>query len=178
MNIDVAGTDIRFAGLKQRVLASMVDFLIIAGYILILLIIGVGIYFLSGGKTLLASPIAMNVLAFVILVLPVILYFALQESSPQQATCGKRRAKIRVVTVQGARMSLWQSLLRSAIKFLPWQLAHICIIYIWYGNQLTIFLIGSLVAQGLVIVYVLCLWLGKRHRTPYDWIAGTCVVGV
>jgi uncharacterized RDD family membrane protein YckC len=176
MRIETARTDLRYAGLKQRVLAFMFDFLIIVGYILILLVIGVGVNFLSGEITLLASPIALNILAFVVLVLPVILYFAFQESSSQQATWGKRRAKIKVAPVQGARMSLWQSLLRSAVKFLPWQLAHVSVIYIWYGSQSTIFLIGSLIAQGLVIVYIMCLWLGKRHRTPYDWLAGTCVV--
>ena len=176
MNISAAGTDTHYAKPKQRALAFMFDFLIIAAYILILLGIGVGITTLSGRGSLLASPIVTNVLAFVVLVLPVILYFALQESSSQQATWGKRHAKIKVTTVRGARMSLWQSLLRSAIKFLPWQLAHVCIIYIWYGSQSTIFLIGSLVAQGLVIIYIVCLWFSKKHRTPYDWIAGTYVV--
>jgi uncharacterized RDD family membrane protein YckC len=178
MSIETTRTELRYARPKQRAYAFMFDFLIIVGYILILLVIGVGINFLSGGLALLTSPIAMNVVAFVVLVLPVILYFALQESSPQQATWGKRRAKIRVTTVQGARMSVWQSLLRSAIKFLPWQLAHISVIYIWYGSQSTIFLIGSVIAQALVIVYIMCLWLSKRHRTPYDWMAGTLVVAV
>jgi len=171
-----AGTSLHYAKPKQRAIAFLLDFLIIAGYILILFGISIGITTLSGKVSLLASPIATNVLAFVVLVLPVILYFALQESSSQQATWGKRRTKIKVTTIHGMKMSLWQSLLRSAIKFFPWQLAHVCIIYIWYGSQSTIFLIGSLVAQGLVISYVIGLWLSKKHQAPYDWVAGTCVV--
>jgi uncharacterized RDD family membrane protein YckC len=159
-------------------IAFAFDFLAILAYILILLGVSVTISTVMGGISLLTSPIAMNLLAFVTLVLPVVLYFALQEGSSQQATWGKRRARITVVNAQGARMTLGQSLLRSAIKFLPWQLAHMCVIYIWFGDDSSIFLIGAFLAQGVAILYVVCLWLSKRHLTPYDWIAGTCVVVV
>jgi uncharacterized RDD family membrane protein YckC len=119
MSFPTAGTDLQCAKPKQRIIAFLFDFLIITGYLLILLGVGVGITILSGQVSLLASPIAMNVLAFSVLVLPVIGYFALQESSSQQATWGKHRAKIKVAAIEGARMSFWQSLWRSTIKFLP-----------------------------------------------------------
>ena len=48
-----------------------------------------------------ASPVVMDAIAFLTLILPVILYFTLQESSPRQATWGKRKAGIRVASLQG-----------------------------------------------------------------------------
>ena len=165
-----------YAGLWKRLSAFLLDFLIIGAYILVLLGIGIGFNVLTGGTSLLASPIAMNILAFVILVLPVILYFALQESSVHQATFGKRRAKIKVANNQGGRIDFWQALVRSAIKFLPWQLAHMSVIYVWYSHQSSFSLFAVFVAEGLAIVYVIGLWFSKKHRTLYDLITGTFVI--
>ncbi len=176
MTISTADSSFTYAGVGRRIVACLFDFLIIGGYFLMLVAVGVCVNALTGGISFLESPIAMNILSFLTLVLPVVLYFALQEGSSRQATWGKLRAKIKVVQVQGIRMSLWQSVLRSAIKFLPWQLAHTCVIYIWFGNQSPVFLVGALVAQGLVIIYVAFLCFSKRHQTPYDWIAGTAVI--
>ncbi len=176
MNISTTDTDLSYAKPKQRIIAFLFDFLIIFAYILILFGIGVGVVTITNGKLLLASAIILNVVAFVVLVLPVILYFTLQESSSRQATWGKRRARIKVTNAQGARINIWQSFVRSAFKFLPWQLAHISVIYLYFGNHSPIFGIGALVSQGLVIIYIISLWLGKKHQTPYDWIAGTYVV--
>ncbi|MAT45619.1 MAG: RDD family protein [Anaerolineaceae bacterium] len=176
MSISTTGPKLNFAKPKQRIIAFVFDFLLIAGYILILLIIGISLTAFPGITSLLNSPLATNILSFMVLVLPVILYFALQEYSTKQATWGKRRAKIKVVTKNGSRMSFSQSLLRSAVKFFPWQLAHICIIALWYGNQSTIYLVGAITAQAFVVVYFVSLWFNKKHQTMYDWVAGNYVI--
>lgn len=178
MATSTADSMMTYAGLGRRIVAFVLDFLIIGGYILILFAVGVSVKAVTGKISFLESPITMNILAFFSLVLPVVLYFTLQERSSQQATWGKRCVKIKVVNAQGGRMYLWQSGLRSAIKFIPWQLAHTCVIYIWFGNQSPIFLIGALAAQGLVISYMICQWISKRHQAPYDWLAGAFVVTV
>jgi uncharacterized RDD family membrane protein YckC len=150
--------------------------MIIAAYILILLSIGFGLNAITGGIALLSSPLAVDALSFVVLVLPVILYFALQEGSSHQATFGKHRMKLKVVNLQGSRLRPWQTLLRSVLKFLPWQLAHTSVINMWLGNQALIFMVGALAAQGLVIIYMLGIWLNRKHQAPYDLAAGTCVI--
>ncbi len=166
----------RYIGLKPRLGAFLLDFLIIGGYILILAGAGFGLNTLTGGIPWLVSPIAMNTLSFLTLVLPVVLYFTLQERSSFQATWGKRRAGIKVVDCQGRRIGLWRALLRSVIKFLPWQLAHTSVIAIWFGSLSPLFPFLAYLSEGLVAIYVILLWVGKNHRPPYDWIAGTCVV--
>jgi len=56
--------------------------------------------------------------------LPVSLYFILCESSKWQGTVGKRKMGIRVVDGVGQRIGISRSAFRTAIKFLPWEVAH------------------------------------------------------
>jgi uncharacterized RDD family membrane protein YckC len=63
-------------------------------------------------------------IGFVLVTLPVGLYFALSEASGRQATWGKRRLALVVVGPGGGRSGLGRSLARAAVKFVPWELAH------------------------------------------------------
>jgi len=58
---------------------------------------------------------------FFILLFCIILwiYFAYQESSPAQATLGKRAMKIKVISVDGNRISFMTATVRTIIKFFP-----------------------------------------------------------
>ncbi len=168
------------ASLRQRIIGFAYDFLILAGYLVILAAIFLPLTFgpLHAQMTALVStPLRWNLLAFCTTVLPFTLYFSLQESSLAQATWGKSKAKIHVVTLKGERVKFWRALLRSAVKFLPWQVAHTCIFFIPYHlPQPGWVMAGLVLAQMWVVIYFLVLWLNKTHRTPYDWIAGTKVI--
>lgn len=166
----------RPATFARRLLAFAIDFLAIAAYILVLIGIGVGTMRMTSDLVALASPWTMDVFAFLVLILPVILYFALQEGSKRQATWGKRRVGITVVNSRGQKLSGRQALIRSAIKFSPWQLAHTCIFQIWYGQTSPWLIIGALLAQGLVVICVLSILLSKEHRALYDWLSGSYVI--
>ncbi len=166
----------RAAGFSKRLLAFAIDFLLIAAYILVLIGIGVGIVGVANESAVLASPWTMDLFAFLILILPVILYFALQEGSQRQATWGKHKVGIKVVNAQGQKLSGRQALIRSAVKFLPWQLAHTCVFQIWFGQTSSWLVLGALLAQVLVVTYVLSILISKEHRAPYDWLSGAYVI--
>jgi uncharacterized RDD family membrane protein YckC len=166
----------RPAGFPRRLLAFAIDFLSIATYILVLGVIGTSTMHLTTEFVGLTSPWTMDLLAFVVLVLPVILYFALQEGSQRQATWGKRRVGIKVVNARGQKLSWLQALIRSAIKFLPWQLAHTCVIQIWSGQTSSWLIIGAVLAQGLVVINVLSILVTRDHRALYDWLSGAYVI--
>ena len=178
-------TAAHFAGLRKRLVAFGFDFLLIFAYILILLGIGIGITLTIGPldqiNPMFASPVVMDLAAFLVLVLPVILYFTLQESSSRQATWGKRKAGIQVVNAQGTILTRKQAFLRSLLKFLPWQIAHTSIFHI-EGLPFTSAEPTPLVISGLILVYVLLgiyavsVLVSKKHRTPYDWAVGAYVV--
>jgi uncharacterized RDD family membrane protein YckC len=78
-----------FANLRLRIAAFLLDYLIIAAYIVVLIAVSLLLGFGPLRETfqmLFANPNSGEVSAFLLLVLPVILYFALFESSLWQAT--------------------------------------------------------------------------------------------
>ena len=184
-NSSGALTTTHFAGLRKRLVAFGFDFLLIFAYVLILLGIGIAITMTIGPlnqvNPVFDSPIVRDLAAFLVLVLPVILYFTLQESSSRQATWGKRKAKLQVVNARGTRLTRKQAFVRSLLKFLPWQIAHTSIFHI-EGLPFTPAEPTPLVMGGFVLVWVLLaihaisVLVSKKHRTPYDWAAGAYVV--
>lgn len=115
------------------------------------------------------------------LTLPVILYFAIAESSRWRATVGKRALGLRVQTVTGARVGLGRSLVRSAIKFLPWEIAHAAIWHVpgqpFVSVPAPINFLGYAVALAGAGVYLATVFQ-RQGRTPYDAVAGTVVIEV
>ncbi|MEO8955997.1 MAG: RDD family protein [Ktedonobacteraceae bacterium] len=175
-----------FANVWQRIGAFLLDYLIITAYIALLVIVGVGLGFgplQSVFQVMFSNPNSSEVSAFLLLVLPVILYFALFEHSSWQATWGKRKMGLRVIDTHGARLSLSRSLVRSLLKFVPWELTHACL---WRipGWPLAPTSPSPLITAGLVLVwlligaYLVSILVRKKHQSLYDWIAGTYVVVV
>lgn len=169
------------APLGKRFVAFLLDYLIIAGYLIALLAVGTGLTLAVGpGPREPLAPLVMDLVAFLFAVLPVILYFALQEGGPSQATFGKRRVGIRVAAIGGGNLSRGRAFARSVFKFAPWQLAHTSLLHIpgWPfdpevpGGLVTV---GLVAAQGLVALYVVLMVTTRTRQTPYDWMAGAVV---
>lgn len=167
--------------LKQRLLGIFVDYLIILAYIVILLCVTfTAHYFFTEHlpNTSLVNPWLGEMIGFVTLTLPVALYFILTESGSRQASIGKRVARIVVSNKDGAKASLRQIVIRTVIKFLPWELAHVSIYHLVAANQsgqmLSIAInIGLFVSNLLFLVYVLTIIFRHDHGGPYDMVAGT-----
>jgi uncharacterized RDD family membrane protein YckC len=136
-----------YAGFKQRIAAFGIDYLIIIGYIVLLFLAATLLIRTMDLEGWINSPFRQDLVAFISLVLPVILYFSLSESSARQATIGKRKLGLKVVNGQGERVSAGQALLRSALKFLPWQLAHTAVIQLVSGNNSPFIFALSILAQ-------------------------------
>ena len=111
--------------------------------------------------------------------LPAGLYLALCEWSRAQATLGKRIFNLRVIDVYGARIGLVRSLVRTAVKLLPWEVTH------WTLTMPTpLFLEGpdADLRPGFLVVYVLlggylaAAMMTRRKQSVHDLAAGTCVV--
>ena len=175
-----------FANVRQRIGAFLLDYLIIAAYLVLLVLISVGLGFgplRSMFQAMFADPNISEFSAFLLLVLPVILYFALFECSSWQATWGKQKMGLRVIDTHGARLSLPRSFLRSLLKFVPWELTHACLWRIpgWPLAPTTpspIITAGLVLVWILVGVYLVSMLVSKKHQALYDWIAGTSVIVV
>lgn len=168
-----------YAGLRSRVIAFAYDYVLIAGYLTCAVVAGmlVNRYFPATAGALFDDPVSGQVAGFFIVTLPVSLYFILAESSARQATWGKRRQGLRVTRVDGARLSVPHAIGRTALKFLPWELAHACVWHISLAPQpappWTTW--GLALVWILVVANVVCSWVSPRHQALYDRIAGTVV---
>ena len=149
----------------RRVAAYLIDYLVIAAYIALLTSASQRLDFALSG-----NPALGQLVAFVVLTLPVVLYFAVSEASPWQGTLGKRALSIRVVAHgAGGRLSFRRTLLRAALKFAPWELAHSVL---WRVEGWPLGFALSLLWAGW---YLLSLFVGSR-RTIYDRAAASVVV--
>ena len=170
----------------RRLLAFVLDYFVIAAYLIILA---------AASLLILATPLrpsfesiwgnawSAELAGFFLLTSPVILYFALFESSARGATLGKRALHLRVVQLDGSRLGLGRSLLRSAVKFLPWEMAHFTIWHYVYGsarhaNPPSWTTVTLTAVYLLALAYIVTLVIGRTHRTIYDRIAGSRVIVV
>ena len=168
------------ASLLQRAAAFGFDYLLISAYLIILVVVGLLLQFASPALSvaLFGSAISGELTGFAVLTLPVTLYFAFGEASTARATWGKRRLGLRVVTGADQRLGLGRSLLRSGLKFLPWELAHASIWqFLFAGPKPPLVLDAALAVVWLLVgLNVLSVLVDKRHRAVYDLIARSTVM--
>lgn len=171
------------AGLWPRIKAFGVDYLFIAAYLIALTGVISGLQFTPLRRifaTLFAKPYVAQLTASLLFDAPVMLYFALFEASHWQATPGKRRIGLQVVTNTGARVSLPRALARIVLKFLPWEIAHTGL---WHTpgwplhakpTPLNYVAYGSVYA--LAAVYVVTLLTSGARQPLYDRLTHTRVI--
>lgn len=172
------------ASVGRRMGAFLLDYLLISVYLALLVAISVGLGqgpLQSLFHTLFADPNRSELSAFLMLVLPVILYFAILESSPWQATVGKRVLGLRVTGAQRDRLNFPRALARSVLAFVPWELTHACL---WRipGWPLAPAPPAPIIAAGLVLVWVILavylasMLLSKKHQALYDTLTNAYVI--
>jgi len=170
---------------RSRIAAFGWDYLLIFGYLIVL--VGVGL-FLTTGPTraewtaFMSDPVRADIVAFLLTVLPITMYFTFSEAS-SGATWGKRRVGLVAATplAAGVGLGIGRALLRNGLKFLPWQMSHTAIVHI---SGLATSPGGppgwSVALQGiawvLMAAYLVGLTRFAGHRPLYDRLAGTVVI--
>jgi uncharacterized RDD family membrane protein YckC len=81
----------------------------------------------TGYAALFRRPATADAAQFVTGVLPVVLYLAAGEAGGAHATRGKRAAGLAVLGPNGTWPGRRRVLARTAVKLLPWQLAHLAV---------------------------------------------------
>ena len=127
------------------------------------------------------NPVTGELIAFVTLTLPVILYFMLSENGKYAGTIGKRKLGLHVVNITLTKASLGQLLIRNCIKFLPWEFAHFFIFRLFYFTSINKttpdwVLRGLIASQLLGIIYLLFIIFNKNNRSIYELFSQTRVV--
>jgi uncharacterized RDD family membrane protein YckC len=167
-----------FAGFWQRVKAFSLDYVILLIYLAVILGLNLLVSALSTSfRSLFSNRILAQMIGFLMVTLPITLYFAINESSPRQATWGKRRLGIRVTDSNGMRISFGRAFLRTLIKFVPWEIAHTLVWQIKFYQHFSPAITGGLIlVYTLVGLNILSLVLTKTHQTLYDLATRTYVI--
>jgi len=169
-----------YAGLGARSIAFALDYLIIAGYLILVAALGAlgNLAFPEVVRTLFGNRVSGQLIGFLLVTLPVMLYFAVLEWASGNATWGKRKLGLRVTGAPGTRLSLLRSLGRTALKLMPWELSHTLIWQIRFAPAESSMLItaGFILIWLLIGANVVSLVMRTTHQTLYDQLAGTYVV--
>lgn|SRR5690625_1167640 len=167
-----------YAAFRIRIYAFLLDYFVIVIYGVF--VIGTMSFVFRGYlKSLFSSsPLIAELTGFFIMTLPVSLYFIFCECSKWQGTWGKRKMGVRVVDSSGQRIGIGRSTIRTAVKFLPWEIAHLGIWQIMLPSTLsdiTVYIILS-VANITILIYLVIPFTNKKRKNVYDWVARTEVV--
>lgn len=175
---------IRPAPLKKRFSAALIDYIVIVLYGLCLAGVTVLFYniIFNGIPDLINTigPLGTQLIGFVTLTLPILLYFFITESSQRHASLGKRAVGIRVSNITNKTVTRSQILVRTLVKFLPWEFAHTFVHQVVYysqnnGTPPAWVMVGLIIANLLPWIYVGFIVFRKDHRAPHDLIAKTLV---
>ena len=168
-----------YAGFWQRTKAFGYDYLVISLYLILITLL-----FLALNSTfhlnqrLFTSRVAAQSSGFLIITLPITLYFAIGESSTKQATWGKQRLGLKVTERNGEQISFWRALARTLLKFIPWEISHTLIWNIYFSTES----FSAYINYGFSLVYLLIglniasLVMARKNQSLYDFLAGTFVI--
>lgn len=179
----MSGAGPTFASPWRRIAAWCLDYLVIAAYLVMLTALSLGLNatpLRSGFNSAMSNAVTAELLGFVFLTAPVVMYFAILEASSWQATLGKRAVGVVVVGASRGRLALGRALAREGLRFLPWELSHALLWRVALApdkNSVSGWVTwGFVVVYLLVLAYLVTLFVGSQHRTLYDRVAGSYVL--
>jgi uncharacterized RDD family membrane protein YckC len=160
----------------RRIFAWMVDYFVVAVYMGVLFFATFVLTRVGLELDAIKTPAARQLVGALTLTIPVILYFAIAESSKAQGTIGKLATRLKVTDRNLNRITFGRSLARSMLKFLPWELAHTFVHRVPKTGEIPSLAWAALVGSfALALVYLIGLFV-RPGRTLYDVLAGTRVV--
>ena len=168
-----------YSGVSRRLAAYVLDCgLLFLGLVLVQTIL----FFLNPIVSMLRrglqpTPTQLHLWVFATATVPFLLYFAFILRSAARATVGMRMLKLKVADISGGRVGFGQSLLRSAVMLIPFELNHTVMFHLGPRNAppAAAFFIGIAAVWAMIAVYIASILLTRRHQSVHDLVAGTVV---
>ena len=158
----------------KRLLALAIDWLLICGYLIVLALAAFLTYLALWDRVPAFSHLQTQLIAALTSVVPVILWFTHKESRIPFATTGKIQMEL---TVKYRGDALRSALVRNILKFLPWQLAHMGVIYGSFTDfESSVAMLTVLVSIFLALTYAMQVVITPSHRHFPDIVSGAQVV--
>lgn len=161
-----------------RVKASLIDYLVIVAWLLVLTGLSLIVQPLLPPATGPQDVYLTDLTVFAMTVFPVWLYLTLTEASAAAGTLGKHLAGLRVRSADSGRAGFARAAARNAIKLLPWQLGHVAVARFILGVQFELAIVVDVVAVLLAVATMVVAVRDPGRRALHDLIAGTRVIAV
>ena len=170
-----SGSAFAVAPVARRLVAAFIDCTIILAYAVFLYL---SVLLVPQIRVWLSHSAAAHAKSFLLVTLPAAAYLCLAEASSSGATFGKRLMGICVVSAAGGRLGIFRSMLRTAVRFIPWELAHSALWRVRFGaefspHSIPFWLIVA--AYALILANIASQLFDQRHRAIYDFIADSQV---
>ena len=157
--------------LKKRIKEFLFDYLFILAYLVFLLLGSMLIYMILFHGVPEFTEIQSQWLVFFSSVLPITLLFTFLDYK-NDGSFGKVKAGLELVY---QKKTVQASLIRNAIKFLPWQLGHMGTIHGFYSDFDVLSIILSISATLLAVLLLAMTIFRKDKRHLGDLLAHTQV---
>lgn len=172
------------AGFLRRAAAYLIDVALLYVYMIVLFFASTAVDSILPFHELMGeSYLLRHVISFSTLTLPLVLYFIFMERSSRQGTLGKSRMKLRVEAASGERASTRSLVVRNAVKFLPWEIAHthmhINPAFLTTGETTAAgWVLGVALPCMAMVGYAGMILLRSDRRSLYELASGTQTVHV
>ncbi len=115
---------------------------------------------------------------FLTISLPMWLYFIISESSPRQASLGKRLLGLKVTDLAGNRLRLSTAMMRTFFKLAFFELGHLSFLLPTplFDEPEPSFRVGFTILIGLMAFYYALTFITPRRQSLHDLIVKTVVV--
>ena len=156
---------------KKRMIELLFDYLFILAYLVLLFLGSMFVYIIFFNGIPEFTEIQSQCLVFFTSVLPITLLFTFLDYT-KNGSFGKKKADLQLVY---EKITVQASLIRNAIKFLPWQIGHMGTIHGFYSEFDLLSIILSFFATLLAVALLAMMVFRKDKRHLGDLIAHTQV---
>ena len=146
---------------KKRMIELLFDYLFILAYLVLLFLGSMFIYIIFFNGIPEFTEIQSQCLVFFTSVFPITLLFTFLDYT-KNGSFGKKKAELQLVY---EKKTVQASLIRNAIKFLPWQIGHMSAIHsVYSGFDLLYFILCYTSILFLVVLLAMSIFRkDKRH---------------
>ena len=157
--------------LKKRMIELLFDYLFILAYLALLFLGSMPFYTIFFNGIPEYTEIQSQCLVFFTSVFPITLLFTFLDYT-KNGSFGKAKAGLQLIY---KKKTVQSSLIRNAIKFLPWQIGHMGTIHGFYSEFDFLSIILSFLATLLAVALLAMMVFRKDKRHLGDLIAHTQV---
>ena len=156
---------------KKRMIELLFDYFFILAYLILLALCSFVYYLIFQNGMQQPTEFKSQSITFFTSVLPITLIFTYLDYT-KNGSFGKKKAELQLVY---EKKTVQASLIRNAIKFLPWQIGHMGTIHGFYSEFDFLSIILSFLATLLAVALLAMMVFRKDKRHLGDLIAHTQV---